>query len=197
MQTIKLADALNNSANISKSIKTSAATPIEFTDSVWTDLRMPFTQAKQGNTSLPNFDYTNIGLLFPNNDPDEIVYMIAQFPHGRKLGAAVKPHIHWQQSAATAVVWKMEYKWVNNGGLVPAAFTLLTADSNSFTWESGNLAQISPFGEITPTEGDGVSSYMLIKLYRDDATTAGDVLAFEFDIHYQIDTIGSKDEFVK
>jgi hypothetical protein len=36
-----------------------------------------------------------------------------------------------------------------------------------------------------------------IKLYRDDNVVTGDVLLKEFDIHYQIDGLGSVQEFVK
>jgi len=38
---------------------------------------------------------------------------------------------------------------------------------------------------------------MLVKLYRDDNTYTGDALTFQFDIHYEIDTVGSRQEYVK
>lgn len=43
----------------------------------------------------------------------------------------------------------------------------------------------------------GVSSIMLIKLYRDDNTYTGNAVTYQFDIHYQKDTIGSRQEFIK
>jgi hypothetical protein len=164
---------------------------------LWDDLTFPFTQTKQGANLLPDFDYTNLGLLFDRNKPTEIVYMIAQFPHKRKLGAEVRPHIHWQQSEATVPVFKMSYKWVLNGGLVPADWTTVAITSNAFTYTSGNLAQISKWAALTPPEGDAVSTMLLIKLFRDDNTLPASALAFEFDIHYQIDSDGSRQEYVK
>jgi hypothetical protein len=163
----------------------------------WNDLRFSFTQTKQGATSLPDFDYTNVGLLFPQNDATEIVYIIGQMPHDYKLGTDIKPHIHWQQSAATAVTWKMDYKWFENGSAVPASFTPITANSDIFTYTTGNMLQISAFPAINRSGIDSVSSVLLIKLYRDDNTTTGDVLAFEFDIHYQVDSLGSRLEYTK
>lgn len=53
-------------------------------DTYYEDLRMPFTQAKQGATLKPDFDYTNVGLLFPQNDATEIAYFIAQLPGSRE-----------------------------------------------------------------------------------------------------------------
>lgn len=44
---------------------------------------------------------------------------------------------------------------------------------------------------------DTVSSVMDIKIYRDDDIVTGDVLVKEFDIHYEINTPGSREEFTK
>lgn len=44
----------------------------------WTDESFPATRQRQGATQKPDFDYTNMGLLFPQNDTDEIVYIIDQ-----------------------------------------------------------------------------------------------------------------------
>lgn len=196
--TIKLSDALNDSRNITKTIKSSAEIPIEYTDTVWDDLKFPFTQTKQGANLRPDFDYVNIGLLFPQNNDDEIVYMVAQFPHSRKTGSTIRPHVHYRQNAATGVVWKMDYKYFANGQPIPSTWTTLSnAGENAFDYVSGDLAQIGVFPEIAAPTGDNVSSIMIIRFYRDDNTTTGDVLAFEFDIHYQIDEPGSQEEYVK
>lgn len=42
-----------------------------------------------------------------------------------------------------------------------------------------------------------LSSIILCKLYRDDNLTMGDVLAWELDFHYVIDSRGSRQEYVK
>jgi len=60
---------------------------------MWDDLRFPASQTKQGSNLKPDFDINNVGLLFPQNDADEIIYIIAQMPHDMKLGSNIRPHI--------------------------------------------------------------------------------------------------------
>ena len=38
----------------------------------WDDLTGPLTRGLQGSADKPDFDYTNFGLLFPQNDTSEI-----------------------------------------------------------------------------------------------------------------------------
>ena len=163
---------------------------------VWDDLKFPFTQTKINPVNdKPDFDFTNVGYLFPQNDATEKIYFIGQFPHSYMLGTNIRPHIHWQQSAATAVTWKLDYKWFNNGDAVPAAFTTISASSGVYTYTSGNLAQISSFAEIDGSGITGHSSMFLGIFYRDDNTTTGDVLGWEFDIHFLKTSMGTDQEF--
>jgi hypothetical protein len=161
----------------------------------WEDLRFPFTQTKQGATAKPDFDFTNLGLLFPQDDATEIISIIAQMPHDYVIGTNIKPHIHYQQSAAEQPVFKIDYKWFNNGDAVPATFTTVAGTGNAYTYSSGDLHQIQTWEEIDGSGITGVSSILLIKLYRDDDVLTGDSLAFEFDIHYKKYLPGSRYEY--
>lgn len=163
---------------------------------VWDDLRVPLTQGKLGTLDKPDFDFTNVGYLFPQNDPTEIIYIILQMPHAWREGSTVVPHIHWRQTVGTAVTWAMDYKWFNLDSAVPGAFTTLTTSSIVFPYTSGSLSQISSFGDLSGS-GFLISSLLLIKIYRTDNTTTGDVLAWDFDIHYQLDMVGSRLQFIK
>jgi hypothetical protein len=189
-----LYDALNNPANTIRTIKCSGNPPIEYTDTTWNDLKAPFTQVRLGALLKPDFDYTNMGLLFPSGDTSEIAYLIMQFDHEYKLGTDIYPHIHWQQMNSNAVVWKFDYKWFDEGDTTPAAWTTVTATGKAFTYTSGNLAQIETFDAIDGSGISGVSSLFLAKVYRDDVVDGGaggsDALAWEFDIHYEVDTPG-------
>jgi hypothetical protein len=165
----------------------------------WDDLLFPFERGRQGVTFKPDFDQTNLGLLFPQNDDTEIAYMIAQLPHRYKLGSNVRPHIHYVQDEAEVPIFKMDYRWYNNGDDPTVAFTTLsTADKgNALPYTSGSILQIIQFPEIDGSHINGVSSMMDIRIYRDDNVVTGDVLAKEFDIHYLIDSIGSGKEICK
>ena len=163
----------------------------------WDDLRFPATRIRQGATTKPDFDTTNLGLLFPQNDATEIAYIIAQMPHRMLLGSDIHPHIHFIQSVAQQPTFKMDYRWYRNGDTVPGAFTTLTASSFSYVWSSGDLLQIVEFPAIVGLAIDTVSSIIDIKIYRQDNVVAGDVLVKEFDLHYKIDDRGSRQEYIK
>ena len=169
----------------------------EWNPTKWDDLRFPASRLRQGATLKPDFDTTNLGLLFPPNDPDEIAYCIAQIPHAWKLQTGIRPHIHYWQTTATAPTFKIDYRWYKNGSDPTGSFTTITCDSQAFTYTSGTILQICSFPEIDGSAIDTVSSIIDIKIYRDDNDVTGDVLVKEFDIHYQIDAAGSTQEFIK
>lgn len=166
-------------------------------DIVWDDLRFPLTRDKQGQSSKPDFDFTDLGLLFPQNDAAEIIYLIAQFPHERKNGSDIHPHVHFIQDNALTPVFKMDYRWYDNGSLMPGVFTTITANSFELQYSAGDMLQMVSFPMIDGSGIVGVSSMMDIKLYRDDNVAIGDVLTKEFDIHFQKDMSGSISEFTK
>lgn len=163
----------------------------------WDDLRVPLTQTQRGATSKPDFDVTNVGYLFPQNDNTEILYFIVQMPHSWKIGTDIKPHIHWQQSADLEATWKLDYKILEVGEAVPAGFTTISGTTVSVTYVSGDLHQQTPLTDIDMSGVTGTSAVILGKLYRDDNTYTGDALAFDFDFHFQMDAIGSRDENTK
>lgn len=166
----------------------------------WDDLRFPVTQTRLGSNAKPDFDYTNIGLLFPQNDADEKIYVIAQLPHEWQQSTGLRPHIHYVQDEADVPVFKMAYRWYENGADPTGSFTTIsTADGDgpAFTYTSGSILQILPFPEIDGSGIDSVSSILDIVIYREDNVVSGDCLVKEFDIHYEIDSFGSQQEFTK
>ena len=163
----------------------------------WTDLRTPMTQAIQGNTQKPDFDYTNIGLLFPQNDATEIVYTSFQFPHSYVEGSNIRPHIHMGQALDLQAVFKIEYKWVNIGDALPTSWATLTLDQYATEYVSGTLHQILYSSAEIDGTGKKISSILKCKLYRDDNVYTGDILVSDFDVHYQEDSNGSRQEYVK
>jgi hypothetical protein len=118
-------------------------------------------------------------------------------PHDYKEGSDINPHIHWQQSSSSNVTWKMDYKWFNVGDLVPANYTTIALNQPFYAYTSDNLNQLSEPDSFISGTGKTISSILLVKLYRDDNVYVGDALAFDFDIHYQIDSFGSDLEYTK
>lgn len=165
----------------------------------WTDLVNPMTLSSVGKNLKPDYDDVNMGLLFPQNDPSEYVDVIVQFPHGYKEGSAIHPHIHIEQNQDVQAVFKMDYKWYNIGDPVPGSWTTFVMDENAKPYTSGNIHQlISDTGDVG-IDGTGmkISSILKARIYRDDNVYVGDCLTLEFDIHYQMDALGSEFEYIK
>lgn len=163
----------------------------------WDDLRSPFTLVRRGALNKPDFDYTNLGLLFPQDDASEKIYLIMQLPHSLKLGSNIYPHIHWIQSQADFPIWKLDYRWYNQGNS-PPSFTTLSTNTGIVEYPgSGSISQYSAFAAIDGSGITALSSIFEAIIYRDDDVVSGDVLGKEFDFHYEKDSTGSRQELTK
>lgn len=162
----------------------------------WDDLFFPLTNAKLGANLKPDYDYTNNGLLFPQNDTSEYVWITVQLPHRWLVGSTIEPHLHYIQNANTQPVFRMEYKWTNIGDAVSGSLTTLDLNTNNLPYTSGSIHQILNGASISGV-GKTISSILDIKLYRIDNVYVGDLLAKQFDIHIQVDGFGSQEEYIK
>ena len=164
----------------------------------WTDKATPATQGKRGALDKPDFDYTELGLLFPQNDPSEKVYILDQMLHEKKFGTALDLHFHFIQTSALLPVFKAEYRYYNNGDIVPAWTTITSLGIGKLTYPgAGNMLQILDFPEIPAPANEDVSANVDLIFYRDDNVITGDVLVKYIDFHYQKDADGSRQEYVK
>lgn len=176
----------------------------------WDDLRFPFTgQRIDTSAGRVDYDYTELGIGYQSNAlyPTDVVGMICQMHHRWKLESTVRPHLHWFQNANNVPNWLLAYRKYKNGDAIPASWTLVISSGESFTYSSGTILQITTFGDIDMTGIDTVSDFIDFKLYRDTNNVStlfagadpysGTALAKEFDIHYQIDSSGSNEEYVK
>lgn len=165
---------------------------------MWNDMFFPLVSGKQGNTDEPPFDTDEVAFLFPQNDSSHIIYITAQFPHTWKTGSDISPHVHWKQTNSGSVVFKMDYKWFDIGDPVPAGWQTYVMDVDAMPYTSGSMHQLtSGSADLDGSDRTGVSSIMLIKLYRDDNTYSGAAVTYQFDIHIEIDALGSHTEYIK
>ena len=165
----------------------------------WDDLRAPATGINPpGQASDPDWDLTNIGFLFDKGST-ESVQIIMQLPHGYIEGTFIYPHIHWEPTDAGAgnVLWRLAYKWRNNHE-VDSGFT--TVDTLVTASGVADSLQINGFGALGK-EGATISSLFECTLSRvgGDAsdTYDADARLKEFDVHVQLDDIGSASERAK
>lgn len=169
----------------------------------WDDLRFPATAVNPpGQASDPDFDTTNGGYLFATGST-ETIFLIAQLPHSWAEGTDLKPHVHWQKttSAGGDVLWRLSYKWAAIAEVMDSSFTdvdVSTVAAGTPDNDTANEHLITPFGALAATSKT-VSSMLVMKLSRigggDDY--GADARLLEFDIHYQIDSFGSNQEFTK
>jgi len=173
---------------------------------VWDDLRFPASSVNPpGQASDPDISATNGTLLFDATGT-ELVFFQVQLPHAWKAGTNIKPHVHWAKttSAAGNVLWRLNHKIAALGG----TFGDFSDDDDALTvvpsfpdTNAANKHLLTSFSEIDMSGIDTVSAMLLIKLSRvggDAADTYGaDAELFEFDIHYEIDQIGSREEYTK
>lgn len=165
---------------------------------VWDDLFFPLTTAKQGQTDKPPFSTAEVAYLFPAGDTSHIMYIIVQFPHYWKTGSNIYPHVHWKQESTGSPVFKMDYKWYGLGDIMPANFSTYVMATKVFPYTSGSMQQLnSGSAPISGSHITGVSSLMLVKLYRDDNAYSGNTTTYQFDIHIEKDSLGSKEIYVK
>lgn len=165
----------------------------------WDDKSFPMTTTRIGALSKPDFDYTNIGLLFPQNDPSEKVYINDQMLHAKKLGTNIKLHIHFVQSSANLPIFKVDYRYHNNGVVIPSFTTISTSGQTPvFTYPgSGSIIQLVSFPSISAPIDENVSANLDLIFYRDDNVVTGDVLVKFIDYHFEKDSVGSLLEFQK
>jgi hypothetical protein len=167
----------------------------------WEDMRFPASAFNPpGEVSDPGYDTTNGGFLF-DAAGTEVLFMQAQLPHTWKEDTVLKPHVHWQKttSATGTVYWKLEYKWCPIGEVMDAAFTTLFSTTPAVSDDdTANKHALTALGEISGT-GKTISDMLIMKLSRVGAsdTYGADARLIEFDIHYQIDGDGSRQEYIK
>lgn len=168
----------------------------------WDDLRTPsVTVNPPGLASDPDRDTSDGTLLF-DAASTEIVFFGIQMPHAWAEGTEIHPHIHWAKttSAAGNVVWKLEYKHAPINAVMDSAFTSLgEKDTPEFTeQDTADWHQITSLGYMTMTGYDD-SHCMLFKLSRVGGsasdTYGADAKMISFDIHYQINSRGSVEEY--
>lgn len=183
---------------------------------VWNDLMVFPDATTKGGSNPPEW-----GLAFKKNaggtsqgvylwmfspSVEEELYFTVQIPHDYKVGSDLHPHVHWTTASGTPsgsnVVWGLEYTLAAVGGPFPNTVTILSntllPDCGTPTGSGQHL--ISPFSPVSGA-GLGISSIIVCRLYRavGDAsdTFPGAVGLLGFDIHYEQDTQGSREQWTK
>lgn len=179
----------------------------------WDDLRVSANSTNLGGSKDPDFAlWLNNGgasqgvfiYWFDRNTEEELYFMV-QMPHGWAQGSDIHPHIHWApkaNGAAGAVVnWGLEYTWVNIGST--AGNTTIISNNVHTPADDPLVANRHYLTEFAAIDGTGktLSSMLACRVFRDATGALGtddynaDAGILEIDFHYQIESIGSKEEY--
>lgn len=144
-------------------------------------------------------------------DSKELFFTV-QLPHDYKVGSRIFPHVHWSAISAlgtNTVFWELDYQWVNHmTAFSQSSFATVTGYSLAGPARSVAAYEhvITPLGDGSPTggidgTGKGISSILLCRLRRTATNTndnfAASAFLLSFDFHYEIDSFGSSEEYVK
>lgn len=172
----------------------------------WDDIRAPAsTVSIFGFGTDPTYGVfrgSTYAYLFSQGD---ILRFDFQLPHTYLEESDIHPHVHWSPMSGNPaddgdVVWLVDYTWANRYDIFPApsaattgAETVASADqyrhvrSELTTPLSGTSKTISSMIKITLERGAG----------GDGDTYGGAVALHEVDVHFQINSLGSRFEYVK
>ena len=141
------------------------------------------------------------------SDLTDYASMNIQMQHDWKIESEISPHLHWWQTSADMPNWLLQYRWQIQGNAKTTAWTSLAWEANVYTYTSGTLNQITEFPDITAPAGSGLSDIVQFRLLRDTDNDSsefdgadpltGDTSAVDFDVHYEVDSFGSDNEYIK
>ena len=174
----------------------------------WDDDKFPATAINPpGAASDPDRDPAS-GLLLFDATKTELVFALQQLPHKWREGTPISPHIHWAKSTSAAgdAAWRSRYKMMPLNEVWDAAWTdlgLVTAPvTNTPDVDTAEHQMITSWGYMVDVMADKqISDCILWELSRvggDVLDTYGaDAILVEFDVHIQIDSLGSEELFIK
>ena len=156
-----------------------------------------------------NFDELTLDFGATARYPEEPIGVVIQAMHSRKADSDTRPHIHWMQNSDANPNILIAHRMYNTNA-IPPAWTLkaLTTADNLFPFGGVGSQQITEFNlPAGHGVGLGLSFTIDVKIYRDSANTSGlfagaDAYAGAwnakyYDIHFEKDMGGSREEFVK
>jgi len=180
---------------------------------IWDDLRIvpgAFTFGGGSDPSLQSWQPSGGGATFKvykfvKNDE---VFATCQMPHGYKEGSDLYFHLHWTPAdrgaaeGAVNVGWKVDYSIASIDSNFGASATATLTDACS---GADDRHELTSSVQVSGT-GLTISHIIMLRIYRSDTgaddTWAGTTAAqspalLEFDIHFELNTVGSRTELVK
>jgi len=177
--------------------------------SMWDDLRVPINSIKVSGTKPPTWTSYKGGEVLAFSDQailgnEENVFFTIQLPHTYKEGTDIICHVHWvpEDNAGGDVYWALSYSWASVDTAFPAATTIYKASAAGTTTDAHILSTFATIDGDPAGVNFLISSMLICQLRRNssdikDTYTGKSAYLLEFDVHYQVDALGSTSELVK
>lgn len=163
---------------------------------VWRDNNIGGVALAQGSSNQPsrvNFDTTNIIVYEFSASQTNALHGNMEHQHDAREGVAITPHIHWYPTNTNTgdVRWGLEYTIEAMSGTLYSGTIYVDATASGTAWQEqrDNFAEIGGANLV-------IGAQIHFRLFRDGtdaADTYNDGAAIAtFGIHYEIDTVGSR-----
>lgn len=193
----------NQNVNISGGLNLKGDFKLVDNGTQWDDMVIPIFATGTGNLAptLTIFNNTNILVYAFSNavaNSEDRVYATLQMSHSYKLRSDIDCHLHWTcgTTSTNNVTWSIYYTLgdINNKFTESNIITATQPCGNSYVH---NLVDFHSIGNFTGISG--IANFMLLRnsSIASDTYTGNDAFALSFDCHYEKDSIGSNQEYVK
>jgi len=173
----------------------------------WRDELGDVTRTKSQGTGVAISETESSANFTGTAKTDDYLYTNMQLNHDKDLSAELYPHIHYWQTSAVTPNWLVQHRWQVNGGIKDTTWTDMAATTQAYTYTAGILNQIAVFSSIVPPAGTAISDIAQFRVLRDTANSStlfagadpvsNTISMTSFDIHFQINSLGSTDEYTK
>jgi hypothetical protein len=167
---------------------------------VWKDLITSASNLRSGGSPPTFAQFLNgvYGYRFDAGTADEL-HGSFELQHDYKEGTDLDFHVHWSPTTTNNgnVVWGVEYTVQNIAGVFPATTTVTMTPT-----AAGGVANAHKLHDIAIITGTGlkIGAVIVYRVFRQNGGTdtfTGNAFLHSVGIHYQCDTVGSRQELVK
>lgn len=138
---------------------------------------------------------------------NDYLYLNVQLNHDKDLSSSIYPHIHFFQKSNAVPNFVIQYRWQKSLGEKVTSWSILKCNTLAEAYSGTTKNNIAYCTPIAPPTGSGLSDIVQFRVGRDTGNVSGlftgadpfagvaGVLAV--DIHFQINSFGSTDEYIK
>jgi len=155
------------------------------------DLHFDFSRANKGVADYPSFNADSMWYHFTVDTTSPsmcIVYFIGQPSHNWKERTNLQPHVHYHYTVGQGVpTFRLKMKWFNMDEMTGGyKYYILSGNTGTIN----NSMQLCYLNYLSGA-GKKINSIMVMQLYLVSQTGSGGIDAYFFDMHYEIDGLGS------